>query len=208
MTNNTKIPACTKYRPGLISQNQSRRRSGIFCRILATLPIAFKLLVRRRNQLGSGLAGLPALNFLGRAASVACGFPTLAPAWIFVGDLAAGWVHEIGLAEAVGINAQIDCGDGCIAQRCWTKRLLALRANATQEVLPQGAGVLARLSRVEQLATVALVGAGGAGAAPATFWGATRKPSPGDPPKVIVPVWPRITSPSWTSLAMVAEMIT
>ena len=87
--------------------------------------------------------GLPAHDLLGLASLVADLLPLLGPRFVGLGDLAGGLVEVVGLAVAVGIDAEVDRGDRGVAGLGRAEGLGVPRPEALDEVVPEGAGVVA-----------------------------------------------------------------
>ncbi len=90
------------------------------------------------------VAGLPAHDVDGLGPLLAHLLPLLGPGGVGLGDLAGLLVEEEGLALAVGLDAHVDRGDRGVAEVGRAEGLLVARADAADEVVPQGAGVVAR----------------------------------------------------------------
>ena len=112
-------------------------------RVLAVDPVAFELLVvdGRLDGRSLGRAGLPAHDLVGLAAELAPLLPTGGPGGVGVGDLAGPLVEEVGLAVAVGVDAEVDRRDRGVAGLGRAEGLRVPRLDALDEVVPEGAGV-------------------------------------------------------------------
>src|SRR5262249_12358596 len=85
--------------------------------------------------------GLPADDLVGLAAVVAAALPLLGPEAVGRAGLADLLVEVVGLAVPVGVDAEVDGHDRRVARLDRAEGLGVPRADALDEVVPQGAGV-------------------------------------------------------------------
>ena len=138
------------------------------------------------------VAGVPAHDLVRLRPLLAHLLPPLGPRLVGLGDLARLLVEVEGLALAVRLDAHVDRRDRGVAGLGRAEGLGVPRADALDEVLPEGAGVvvgadggrdvLGRLGLLRVLGVPGLF---------ESFCGRMSKPSPAN---LIVPVWPRMTS--------------
>src|SRR5207237_371123 len=94
----------------------TRRASDVLGRILAADPVALELLIARRLEQRTGVAGPPADHLVGLAAELAPLFPPGRPRAVGLDDLAVLLVEEQGLALAVRLDAHVDGRDRGVAE--------------------------------------------------------------------------------------------
>src|SRR5262249_15183710 len=127
--------------------------------ILAINPVALELLIARGSEQRALGTGLPARDLVGLAAKPASFLPASRPGAVGLTGLAGLLVEVVGLPLTVGLHAQIDRGDCGVSQLGRAEGLRIARANALEEVLPQGAGILAGLLGLELFSALAAIGA-------------------------------------------------
>src|SRR5205085_2667819 len=116
-------------------------RSGLRGRVAAVDPVTLELLVVGGVEQRALVARAPADDVVGLAAELAPLLPTGRPRRVGLADLARRLVEEQGLALAVRLDAHVDRRDRGVAEVGRATGLGVARADALEEVRPEGAGV-------------------------------------------------------------------